>query len=88
MDKQSKKLELSKETLLQLDDQDLAGVIGGGCPGGGGDPYGGAGGYAGGNGGGDPAGNNAVSFVCASNQVAGGLLDIQACLALNSTICL
>jgi hypothetical protein len=29
MDKQSKKLELSKETLLSLEDQDLAGVVGG-----------------------------------------------------------
>ncbi len=29
MDKQSKKLELSKETLLSLEDQDLADVVGG-----------------------------------------------------------
>ncbi len=31
MDKQSKKLELSKETLLSLEDQDLADVVGGSC---------------------------------------------------------
>lgn len=29
MDKQSKKLVLSKETLRNLDDQDLSGVVGG-----------------------------------------------------------
>ena len=29
MDKKSRKLELSKETLLSLEDQDLAGVVGG-----------------------------------------------------------
>ncbi len=29
MDKQSKKLTLSKETLRNLDDQDLSGVVGG-----------------------------------------------------------
>ena len=29
MDKKSRKLELSRETLLSLEDQDLAGVVGG-----------------------------------------------------------
>ncbi len=29
MDKQSKKLELSKETLRNLDDQELSGIVGG-----------------------------------------------------------
>jgi hypothetical protein len=36
MSNQSKKLELSKETLRGLDDEDLTGVVGGGGHGGGG----------------------------------------------------
>jgi len=51
---QSKKLELSKETLRCLDDRDLTGVAGGG---------------GGGEGGGGGGGNN-NSFICISAQQA------------------